>query len=52
MTSIRDCAFEGCENLTSVTIPDSVTRIGYSAFSNCHPDLEIKRIPNRYIITR
>ena len=29
---IGDGAFENCESLTSVTIPDSVTSIGYRAF--------------------
>ena len=28
-------AFEGCSGLTSVTIPNSVTKIGSSAFSGC-----------------
>lgn len=28
-------AFSGCESLTSVTIPDSVTTIGSNAFSSC-----------------
>ena len=33
--SIEDYAFYDCESLTSVTIPDGVTTIGYSAFYNC-----------------
>lgn len=33
--SIGECAFEGCEGLTSVTIPDSVTHIGNFAFEGC-----------------
>jgi Flp pilus assembly protein protease CpaA len=34
VTSIEDDAFGGC-NLTSITIPSSVTYIGYYAFANC-----------------
>src|SRR5436190_1169262 len=34
VTSIGDCAFEGCK-LTSVTIPASLTSIGYFTFANC-----------------
>ena len=32
---IYDNAFYGCSFLTSITIPDGVTSIGYGAFHNC-----------------
>ena len=35
MTSIGECAFHGCVNLKSVTIPDSVTGIDAGVFANC-----------------
>ncbi|MBQ9078527.1 MAG: leucine-rich repeat protein [Ruminococcus sp.] len=35
VTSIGGCAFEYCQNLTSITIPASVTSIGENAFSSC-----------------
>ena len=35
VVSINAYAFEGCEEITSVTIPDSVTSIGDGAFFGC-----------------
>ena len=35
VTSIGDCAFEGCSNLTSITISNSVKSIGNWAFYKC-----------------
>ncbi len=34
-TKIYPAAFRNCKELTSITIPDSVTSIGYTAFSGC-----------------
>ena len=42
---ICDGAFYQCTSLQSVTIPDSVTSIGYSAFSGCE-SLQSVTIPN------
>ena len=39
--SIGDYAFKECSELTSVTIPESVTSIGYAAFSSCENLAEI-----------
>lgn len=36
VTRIADSGFGRCENLVSVTIPDSVTEIGNYAFAMCH----------------
>ncbi len=39
--SIGDYAFEGCINLTCVSIPDSVLSLGYSAFKGCSNIIEL-----------
>ena len=36
VTSIGDRAFKDCNNLTSITIPESVTSIGDRAFEDCN----------------
>ena len=33
---IKEYTFEGCRSLTSVTIPNSVTSIGFGAFCGCN----------------
>lgn len=35
VTEIEDKAFSNCTGLTSITIPDSIVRIGYNAFGEC-----------------
>ena len=35
VSSIGESTFYGCSSLTSVTIPNSVTSIGYRAFAPC-----------------
>ena len=45
VTAIGDAAFMECENVTSITIPNSVTIIGGMAFEGC-PNLTSIVIPN------
>ncbi len=45
---IFDCAFLGCDKLTSISIPNSVINIGERAFQSCN-HLESVAIPNSVI---
>ena len=35
MTHLPDRAFSGCSSLTSITLPSSLTSVGYAAFMDC-----------------
>ena len=48
VTSIGQDAFNGCNSLTSVSIPNTITTIGPSAFQGC-TSLKSIRIPNSVI---
>lgn len=48
-TKINDYAFYGCSSLTRITIPDSVTSIGYSAFVGCSR-LQYNKYDNAYYL--
>ena len=45
VTTIGDYAFYGCENVTSVTLPDTVIQIGKLAFYGCK-DLRTLTVPD------
>lgn len=51
ITRIEDNAFNGLNNLTSVSIPDSVIYIGQKAFSNCPSltNIEVSNLNKKYI---
>lgn len=36
VTSVGNCVFQGCTNLTTITLPDGITRIGSDAFYSCN----------------
>ena len=35
VTTIEDCAFEGCSNLTTASVPKTVKTIGIDVFNQC-----------------
>ena len=41
-TTVCDNAFQGCSNITSITLPSTLTQIGSYAFSGCNGLTEIK----------
>ena len=49
VTNIGKWAFNDCENLTEVTLPDTVISIGDGAFADCDNLTEIS-LPNRLIV--
>lgn len=48
ITEIEDYAFEGCDKLEKIKIPDSVTSIGECAFYACS---SLKEINLTYVLT-
>ena len=44
LKTIDNYAFADCHSLTSVTIPDSVTSIGYGAFGGCNALRQVKSL--------
>ena len=44
LKTIDSYAFTDCNSLTSVTIPDSVTSIGYGAFNRCDALRQVKSL--------
>lgn len=49
VTSIADNAFRGCDTLTSITVPNSITSIGSRAFEDCK-SLKYNEYDNAYYI--
>ena len=49
VTSIGDWAFNGCDGLTGIEIPDSVTNIGEGAFADC-ASLQGTKYDNAYYL--
>lgn len=41
VTTIKDSGFQGCSNLLSITLPDSISTIGTDAFNGCTKLTEI-----------
>ena len=47
VTSIGKGAFSGCDNLSSITLPEGLKSIGKGAFSGCDSNLTIMVAPGR-----
>lgn len=48
VTEITDSAFDGCEDIINIVLPDTLTNIGERAFSRCHSLTTIK-IPDSVV---
>lgn len=47
--SVSDWAFSNCQELAGITIPESITEIGYGAFTNCN-NLETAIIESKDVV--
>lgn len=52
LTNIGEYAFENCKDLTSITIPNSVTIIGESSFTNCPKLTEVTSLAETVPVTK
>ena len=51
VAAINDLAFNECGQLKTVTLPSTLTKIGYGAFQNCHSLTDIYAYPHANVAT-